>query len=324
MTDSKTPPALSALLLQRVPIPTTLRRDVLATVGISDNDIRTRFRRDDWRALRPGRYLQQDDDVALHPEARHRCLVTGLVPDLKPGSVVGSVSAAVMMGIPLWRTPLRQIHVVREQGQGVRSSRWIHVHRALGPIPTILVDGIAVTSPARTVVDCARMLPFEQGVVIADAALHAGITCPAELEQEVSCAVGLKGVGRARAVVAFADSRSESPGESRSRVLFSTSGLPPRTLQHDIPDHDGQTLGRVDFAIPDLRIAGEFDGKIKYGRLLRPGQSPGDAIFEEKVREDAIRDAGWEVVRWVWSELETPRVIVDRWMRAVARARGRV
>ncbi len=41
---------------------------------------------------------------------------------------------------------------------------------------------------------------------------------------------------------------------------------------------------------------GEFDGRIKYGRLLRPGQEAGDAVFEEKRREDAIRDEGWKVV----------------------------
>ncbi|MDN5916403.1 MAG: hypothetical protein L0I76_15095 [Pseudonocardia sp.] len=31
-------------------------------------------------------------------------------------------------------------------------------------------------------------------------------------------------------------------------------------------------------------VVGEFDGKIKYGRSLRPGQDPGDVVFEEKIR----------------------------------------
>ena len=58
-------------------------------------------------------------------------------------------------------------------------------------------------------------------------------------------------------------------------------------------------------------MLGEFDGRVKYGRLLRPGQEPGDAVFEEKRREDAIRDEGWGVVRWVWSDLQVPHRLAD-------------
>jgi len=74
-----------------------------------------------------------------------------------------------------------------------------------------------------------------------------------------------------------------------------------------------------------LRVAGtahrgEFDGRIKYGRLLRPGQDAGDAVFAEKVREDAIRDTGLRVVRWVWHELDSLGDVVERVWRAFAAA----
>jgi hypothetical protein len=48
---------------------------------------------------------------------------------------------------------------------------------------------------------------------------------------------------------------------------------------------------------------GEFDGKVKYGRLLEPGQDVGEVVYAEKLREDAIRDEGWQVVRWTWLDL---------------------
>jgi hypothetical protein len=64
---------------------------------------------------------------------------------------------------------------------------------------------------------------------------------------------------------------------------------------------------------------GEFDGLVKYGRLLRPGQTPGDAVVAEKRREDRVRDEGLRVVRWTWDELETPGVVVKRLWRAFAR-----
>jgi hypothetical protein len=43
-------------------------------------------------------------------------------------------------------------------------------------------------------------------------------------------------------------------------------------------------------------------------------------VIREKLREDAIRDAGWIVVRWIWDELNRPAVIVARIRRALERA----
>jgi hypothetical protein len=53
----------------------------------------------------------------------------------------------------------------------------------------------------------------------------------------------------------------------------------------------------------EQRTIGEFDGKIKYGRLLKPGQSIEEVLFEEKRREDALRDLGWQIVRWLWADI---------------------
>jgi hypothetical protein len=67
---------------------------------------------------------------------------------------------------------------------------------------------------------------------------------------------------------------------------------------------------------PDRRTVGEFDGKVKYGRLLRPGQELGDAVYAEKLREDAIRAEGCEVVRRTWRDLDA--------FTAVSRLRDRL
>jgi hypothetical protein len=75
-------------------------------------------------------------------------------------------------------------------------------------------------------------------------------------------------------------------------------------------------IGYADFGWPTYRTVGEFDGQIKYGRLLRPGQEPGDAVFAEKVREDQIRAAGLTVVRWTWSEIPRFEAVAERLLRA--------
>jgi hypothetical protein len=96
-------------------------------------------------------------------------------------------------------------------------------------------------------------------------------------------------------------SPSRTGGESRSRVAIARAGLPPPALQ--VPIRLGDATAYCDFGWPAQRTVGEFDGKVKYGRLLRPGQEPGDAVYAEKLREDAIRAEDWEVVRWTWADL---------------------
>ncbi len=69
-------------------------------------------------------------------------------------------------------------------------------------------------------------------------------------------------------------------------------------------------------------MLGEFDGRVEYGRLLRPGQPPGDVVFEEKRREDAMRGEDWGMVRWTWSEIDAPGVVAARVTRALGRRRA--
>ena len=121
----------------------------------------------------------------------------------------------------------------------------------------------------------------------------------------------------ARRVVAFADGAAESPGESRSRVAIRRAGLRVPVLQHRV-------IGtRTYFCWEEFRTVREFDGKVEYGRYLGPGQLPGDAVFAEKRREDAIRDEDWDVVRWVWAELHRPDRLAARVRRARERASAR-
>jgi hypothetical protein len=63
------------------------------------------------------------------------------------------------------------------------------------------------------------------------------------------------------------------------------------------------TVAYCDFGWPAQRTVGEFDGKVKYGRLLRPGQEPGEAVYEENLQKDAVRERGREVVWWTWADL---------------------
>ena len=112
---------------------------------------------------------------------------------------------------------------------------------------------------------------------------------------------------RVERVIHFSTAKSESPGESLSRVVFAELGLPDPEQQEDYFDERG-FIGRVDFVWPELGVIAEFDGEAKYGK--------GASVFEEKKREDRLRDLGWEVVRIVWSDLVHDRADLARRLAA--------
>ena len=88
--------------------------------------------------------------------------------------------------------------------------------------------------------------------------------------------------------------------------MFRREGIPMPTSQFPVRAANGDAFARSDFGWEEHRTIGEFDGAQKYGRLLRPGERAGDRIYQEKLREDRIRDAGFQVVRWTWDDLEQP------------------
>lgn len=176
-----------------------------------------------------------------------------------------------------------------------------------------------MTSLARTVVDHARTVPLVQAVAAGDRALLAGLD-RTELDDQLEAARARRGVARARYAATLLDSRSESVGESVSRVAFVEGGLPAPESQVELFD-DTRLIARVDFLWPEYGTVGEFDGRIKYGRLLQPGESAADAVFREKQREDAIRELGYQTVRWTWPDLFPPDQLVSRLRRAFGRGR---
>ena len=303
----------------------------LRAAGYSDDDIRRLLRSGVLSPVRRGAYAESPPDDR---DAGHALLVQAALAELGPGAVASHVSAAVVHGLPTWGLPLERAHVTFDRRTGGRLDARLHVHTApLHPDDIVVVDGLAVTSWARTVVDIARRAQFDAAVAVADAALvaarrtdpgsrpivavRAGAQKAADppafraaLDAAVRRAKGWPGVPAARRVVAFADGLAESVGESRSRIAIARAGLPPPVLQLPVP-LAGSTA-YADFGWPAQRTVGEFDGKVKYGRLLKPGQEPGDAVYAEKLREDEFRALGWEVVRWGWADLHDFRSTAAR------------
>lgn len=297
-----------------------VRRSEAIADGWTDAELRDRMRAGQLTRIRRGGYVHGIDVDGLTPEARHRLAVTLARPTLAAG-VVSHVSAAAWWDLPLTGADLRRVHVTLPKSTRTgRIAPERHDHSAeLTPDEITEVDGLPVTSVTRTLVDLARSGPATTAVVSADAALQRGLVTPASLRAALDGAKGWPGVNRARRALALADGRSESPGETLTRLALRT--VAPLDLQVDITDEVGRFVGRVDLAIEEAALLVEFDGRRKYVSQRRPGQSIDDAVLAEKHREDELRALGYGLVRVVWSDLRSPEAVADLVRRAVVRGR---
>lgn len=298
------------------------RADVLGR-GIDADDIKRRLARHEWQVVRRGVYARTSAVDALTAMQLHRLRIEATAPQLGEHCVVSHMSAACLHGIELVRLPGRAVQVTNPIARSGHRRRVLQTYCAKVDVDEITkVDGIRVTTVARTIIDIARTCGFEQGVVAADHALHNGCVTPDELVASAARASRRSGIRTAHQVIAFAESETESVGESRSRVLMAREGLPAPEVQFRLLDRSGFLVARSDFRWREFNTVGEFDGAEKYGRWLGPGQRPGDAVFQEKLREDRIREHGFNVVRWTWDELDDPHALAGKIRRALARGRS--
>ena len=189
----------------------------------------------------------------------------------------------------------------------------VRVHIAALPADHVVsYRGVPLTSVPRTVVDLARVLPFAEGVAVADSALHAGLTSKSALAAVIADCPRWRGLQRARDVTGFSDARAESVLESLSRVVFHQAGLPLPDLQVWVGD-DGEVIGRADFLWRRYNTIGEADGAFKY-------QTP-DRARAQLDRDARLRAAGYEVVHFTWPEItRVPAQVVKAIQLAFSRS----
>lgn len=110
-------------------------------------------------------------------------------------------------------------------------------------------------------------------------------------------------------VIASVDPARESVAESLSAGHFILAGLPTPTYQARIVTTVGTFF--PDCLWRDHGLIGECDGAVKY--------TDPSAHVREKEREQALRDAGFGMVRWLAREImATPEVVVERVSRALS------
>ena len=185
--------------------------------GFDDRELRRMKRDGTLLPVRRGAYVRERPAERTRDE-EHRELIFATAPQLHDAAVISHGSAAVLHGLPTWSSAIDGVHVTRNLNSGGNRRAVVQVHAApLTDGDITAIDGVPVTSLARTVLDLCRTLPIEQAVAAGDRALVLGLV-RAVLEERLAQMTRWPGTRQARRAVALVDPRSESAGESVSRV----------------------------------------------------------------------------------------------------------
>jgi hypothetical protein len=151
----------------------------------------------------------------------------------------------------------------------------------------VVIGGVRVTSPLRTAADLLCLLPRRQALAAADALMRLHGFTVADLRRLLVRYFRRRGVVQARNLAPLVDGRSESTGESWTRIEIVDHGLAVPQPQYWV-NIDGVPTYRLDLAYPHARIAIEYDGADHHS-------SPADRRRDEK-RRAWLRAHGWRVI----------------------------
>ena len=276
--------------------------------------------------------------VPADPNARH--LQRALALQLRNPSAIASHHTAALA----WDLDLNDALTasaaapafIAPAGPGLRSKAHRGLTIAIRDLPTHHrtehPSGLLVTTPARTAVDVASLSGLPEALITLDSAARLELlsrvgerrlrhayaneklieTSRAPLNEASEHAATLRTRRNLEDAVRMADPRRESANESLSYGHFVIAGLPLPELQAHIRTPAGDTF--PDFLWVDAMVIGEADGAVKY--------TSREDLVREKLRQEALEQMGFRIVRWMYSEIrQRPAAVVSR-IAAALDARG--
>jgi very-short-patch-repair endonuclease len=145
-----------------------------------------------------------------------------------------------------------------------------------------------------------------EAVVVIDAALHKHLIRIEQLQSWATSHGGYRGVARLRQAIELAEPATESPMETRLRMVLLQGALPRPQAQVSLRDESGVFLGRPDLYYPERRLVIEYDGATHR-----------DSLASDNRRQNRLVDAGYRVLRFTASDvLGSPDSVLDLVRRA--------
>lgn len=283
-------------------------RSQALAAGATPRVIERRLRSGRWLVVAPGVYSLPGTAPCWRRDVTAACLEAGT------GAVASHEAAAPLHRLATFPPGPVVVMVRHGDHQHLRGGR-LRQSTDLRPHHCTVVDGIPVTTVARTLVDLAATVrPGRLRIVVEDA-LAARACTMAEL---VECLDEIRRPGKRGVACLQAILAGLSPGplpaattlERRLKRVLAAGGLPAPVREHELP-WDRDTPGRVDFAYPAQRVIVEADSRRWHTR---------ERDFEvDRRRDRQAQLAGWAVYRFTADDLRSrPDDVVATVRRALA------
>lgn len=260
-------------------------RPQLLAAGVTDQMIRSRVARRTLTPLHRGVYK-------VGPGRPSRLgLFIAAVFAAGEGATLGYRSAGALCNLRPQNTGPVEIIVSR---RGVKPQRGIRIHttRSLHPDDLTRRDGIPCTTPARTIVDLAAVLPSHAMRRVLENAQIERIFDLTAITAALNRAPGRKGTGTLRTLLtdlAPEPPRTRSDFEAAFLTLIAQADLPSPTVNGYVNGYE------VDFHWPDAKLIVETDGRGTHGTEV--------AFERDRQRDLELKLADWDVIRITWRQL---------------------
>ncbi len=235
-----------------------------------------------------------------------------------PGSAVGSHRAAAQLH-GLDGISFGGVEVTVPRGVRLPWLAGVIVHQTvrLGPADVLVVDGIRVTTVARTLADLGLVAPASAVQDGLDTASRRDLSLAwvAETLERVR-RPGPTGTGVLRRALNERDAEARTPEsvfERRLLRVLTTKELPVPVVQHEVRSASGLFVARVDVAYPPWKLAVEAHSRRHHDGWAKVGA--------DVDRDGRLAAAGWETAYVRWPDLRQPDVVRAH-IGAVLRQRG--
>lgn len=228
-----------------------------------------------------------------------------------PDAVLSHQSAAAIHGLMRWDG---RPHVTTRRSRGPISGVVTHRSRCLGPADLTTVDGLPVTSWARTVVDLADLLPMARIVRVLEQAAIQELYDDRQLVAARRRCPGRRGARRLETALALGyhrkPQRTRSPLEERflDLVRGATPRLPDPSCNAIVVVAGGESI-EVDVLFAAERVVVELDSARYHGHAV--------ALQRDAERDRALDAAGFEVLRLCWRAVVHERGTTIRRIRSL-------
>ena len=171
------------------------------------------------------------------------------------------------------------------------------------------VDGIGVTTPARTAFDLGRYQNRHLAIARLDALMRVAAFSIDEVMALMQRYGPVRGVQQLRELLPLVDAGAESPPESRWRLIFIDNGFPIPDTQLPISDASGSVFASVDMGWRDLRLGVEYDGDQH--------QSDRPQYVKDHWRLPQIEQHDWGIIRIIAEDekRDVLRRTYEMWLR---------